>query len=61
LWKRAKKRAAKAKAARELSEDDLARIDEMLNNGISQRKIAEAMGVSQSFISRLKTPESPTQ
>ena len=49
---RAKKRAAKAKAARELSEDDLARIDEMLNNGVSQRKIAEAMGVSQSFVQR---------
>ena len=54
-WKRAEKRAAKAKAARELSEDDLARIDEMLNNGVSQRKIAEAMGVSQSFISRHKS------
>ena len=40
---RAKKRAAKAKAARELSEDDLARIAEMLNNGVSQRKIAEAI------------------
>ena len=51
-WKRAEKRAAKAKAARELSEDDLARIDEMLNNGVSQRKIAEAMGVSQSFVQR---------
>ena len=49
---RAKKRAAKAKAARELSEDDLARIAEMLNNGVSQRKIAEAMGVSQSFVQR---------
>jgi DNA invertase Pin-like site-specific DNA recombinase len=49
---RAEKRAAKAKAARELSEDDLARIDEMLNNGVSQRKIAEAMGVSQSFVQR---------
>ena len=57
-WKRAKKRAAKAKAARELSEDDLARIDEMLNNGVSQRKIAEAMGVSQAFISRYKSLES---
>ena len=57
-WKRAEKRAAKAKAARELSEDDLARIDEMLNNGVSQRKIAEAMGVSQAFISRYKIPES---
>ena len=53
-WKRAEKRAAEAKAARELSEDDLARIDEMLNNGVSQRKIAEAMGVSQSFICRLR-------
>ena len=59
-WKRAKKRAAKAKAAKELDEDDRARIAEMLNSGVSQRKIAEAMGVSQSFISRLKTPESPT-
>ena len=51
-WKRAKNRAAKAKAAKELSEDDLARIDEMLNNGVSQRKVAEAMGVSQSFVQR---------
>ena len=59
-WKRAEKRAAKAKKAKELSEDDLARIAEMLSNGVSQRKVAEAMGVSQSFISRLKTPESPT-
>ena len=57
-WKRAEKRAAKAKAARELSEDDLAQIAEMLNNGVSQRKIAEAMGVSQAFISRYKTLES---
>ena len=59
-WKRAEKRAAKAKAARELSEDDLAQIAEMLNNGVSQRKIAEAMGVSQAFISRYKTLESST-
>ena len=51
-WKRAEKRADKAKTAKELSEDDLARIAEMLNNGVSQRKIAEIMGVSQSFISR---------
>jgi len=57
-WKRAEKRAAKAKAARELDEDDLARVAEMLNNGVSQRKIAEAMGVSQAFISRYKTAES---
>ena len=59
-WKRAKNRAAKARKARELSEGDLARIDEMLNNGVSQRKIAEAMGVSQSFISRYRAvvPES---
>ena len=59
-WKRAEKRAAKAKKTRELSEDDLARIAEMLNNGISQRKIAEAMGVSQAFISRYKSLESAT-
>lgn len=59
-WKRAAQRAAKAKAAKGLSKDDLARIAEMLNNGISQRKIAEAMGVSQSFISRYKSAESPT-
>ncbi len=51
-WKRAEKRAAKAKKAKELSEDDLARIAEMLSNGVSQRKVAEAMGVSQSFIQR---------
>jgi len=49
---RAKKRAAKARKARELSKDDLVRIAEILNNGISQRKIAEVMGVSQSFVQR---------
>ena len=59
-WKRAKKRAAKAKKAKELNKDDLLRIDKMLNNGVSQRKIAEAMGVSQAFISRYRAaiPES---
>ena len=51
-WKRAKKRTAKAKKAKELSKNDLVRIDEMLSNGVSQRKIAEAMGVSQSFVQR---------
>ena len=51
-WKRAKQRTAKAKKAKELSKDDLVRIDEMLSNGVSQRKIAEAMGVSQSFVQR---------
>ena len=49
---RAEKRAAKAKKARELSEDGLVRIDNMLSNEISQRKISEAMGVSQSFVQR---------
>jgi len=58
-WKRAKNRAAKARKAKELSEDNLARIAEMLSNGVSQRKIAEAMGVSQAFISRYKSLESP--
>lgn len=59
-WKRAKKRAAKAKKAKELNKDDLLRIDKMLNNVVSQRKIAEAMGVSQAFISRYRAavPES---
>ena len=51
-WERAKKRTAKAKKAKELSKNDLVRIDEMLSNGVSQRKIAEAMGVSQSFVQR---------
>ena len=49
---RAEKRAAKAKKTRELSKDDLARIAEILNNGISQSKTAEVMGVSQSFVQR---------
>jgi DNA invertase Pin-like site-specific DNA recombinase len=49
---RAENRTAKTKTARELREDDLARIAEILNNGVSQRKIAEAMGVSQSFVQR---------
>ena len=51
-WKRAKQRTAKAKKAKELSKDDLVRIDNMLRNGVSQRKVAEAMSVSQSFIQR---------
>lgn len=51
-WEREKHRAAKTKKAKELSKDDLVRIDNMLSNGVSQRKVAEAMGVSQSFISR---------
>lgn len=51
-WKRTKQRTAKAKKARELSKDDLVRIDNMLSNGVSQSKVAEAMGVSQSFIQR---------
>ena len=51
-WKRAEKRAAKARKAKELSDDDLARIDNMLSKGVSQRKIAEVMGVSQSFVQR---------
>ena len=45
-------------AYKELSDDDLARIEELLSNGVSQRKVAEAMGVSQSFISRYKAAES---
>ena len=49
---RAENRTAKTKAARELTEDDLARIAEILNNGISQSKTAEVMGVSQSFVQR---------
>mgnify|MGYP000674864851 FL=1 len=51
-WKRAKQRTAKAKKAKELSKDDLVRIDNMLSNGVSQRKVAEAMGVSQAFVQR---------
>ena len=53
-WKRAEERAAKAKAAKERNEDDLVRIEEMLSNGVSQRMVAEAMRVSQSFVSRYK-------
>lgn len=60
-WKRAEKRAAKAKKAKKLSEDDLAKIDNMLSKGVSQRKVAEAMGVSQSFISRLRLAEAVAQ
>ena len=52
-WKRTKERAAKAKTAKELSDDDLARIEVLLSNGVSQRTIAEAMGVSQSFVQRM--------
>ena len=49
---RAENRTAKTKAPRELREDDLARIAEILNNGVSQRKSAEVIGVSQSFVQR---------
>ena len=51
-WKRAKQRAAKTKKAKELSKDDIVRIDSMRSNGVSQRKVAEVMGVSQSFVQR---------
>jgi len=51
-WKRAKQRAAKTKKAKELSKDDIVRIDNMRSNGVSQRKVAEVMGVSQSFVQR---------
>ena len=51
-WKLAEKRAAKTKKAKELSKDDLVKIDNMLSNGVSQRKVAEAMGVSQAFVQR---------
>ena len=51
-WKRAEKRAAKAKRAKELSEDDLAQSDEVLNNRFGQRKIAKDMEVSQAFVQR---------
>ena len=51
-WKRAKQRAAKTKKAKELSKDDIVRIDNMRSNGVSQRKVVEVMGVSQSFVQR---------
>ena len=51
-WKRAEKRAAKIKKAKELSKDGLVKIDNMLSNGVGQRKVAEAMGVSQAFVQR---------
>ena len=50
--KKAKQKAAKAEVAKALSETDLVRISELLSNGVSQRSVAEIMGVSQSFIQR---------
>ena len=47
-----KQRAVKAKVAKALSEADLVRISELLSNGVSQRSVAEIMGVSQSFVQR---------
>ena len=47
-----KQKAMKAKVAKALSEADLVRISELLSNGVSQRTVAEIMGVSQSFIQR---------
>ena len=52
ILEKAKQRAVKAKAAKALSEADLERISELLSNGVSQRTVAEIMGVSQSFIQR---------
>ena len=49
---KAKQKAMKAKVAKALSEADLVRISELLSNGVSQRTVAEIMGVSQSFIKR---------
>ena len=56
---KAKQKAMKAKVAKALSEADLVRISELLSNGVSQRTVAEIMGVSQSFIQRNKPRESP--
>ena len=42
---RAEKRTAKAKAAKELSKDDLARIDEMLNNGLANVRLRRLWGL----------------
>ena len=50
--RKAKQKAMKAKVAKALSEADLVRISELLSNGVSQRTVAEIMGVSQSFIQR---------
>ena len=49
---KAKRRAVKTEVAKALSETDLVRISELLSNGVSQRSVAEIMGVSQSFIQR---------
>jgi len=57
---KAKQKAMNAKVAKALSEADLVRISELLSNGVSQRTVAEIMGVSQSFIQRNKPHESPT-
>ena len=54
---KSKQRAVKAKVAKALSEADLVRINELLSNGISQRTVAEIMGVSQSFIYRYNPRE----
>ena len=51
-----KQKAMKAKVAKALSEDDLVRMSELLSNRVSLRKMAEIMGVSQSFIYRTKPP-----
>ena len=58
--KKAKQKAAKTEVAKALSETDLVRISELLSNGVSQRSVAEVMGVSQSFIQRNKPHESAT-
>ena len=57
---KAKQKAMKAKVAKALSEADLVRTSKLLSNGVSQRTVAEIMGVSQSFIQRNKPHESPT-
>jgi hypothetical protein len=57
---KAVERRKKIQKAKQLSAGDLAEITAMRSKGHSQRIIAAQMGVSQSFIQRHKSHESPT-
>ena len=52
--KTAQIRLAKTKAGKELGAEELARLGQLLENGVSQRKVGEIMGVSRAFVQRFK-------
>jgi hypothetical protein len=55
-----KDKRGKRMKAEELTADELERIRTLKKNNISQRKIAELLGVSKAFVQRLDCPDPPT-